>query len=117
MSNIQVGEYVRTPEQGWIGKLVEIIPNVLNYYKIDVKKEVKRYGGNSDNYIYSRDGCGLKHSFNIIDLIEEGDYVNGEKVIENLYDFVRLDGKLILKADICTIVTKERFKESEYKVC
>ena len=42
MEEIKVGEYVRTPEQGFIGKLVEIDNNVLNYYKIDVGREVRR---------------------------------------------------------------------------
>ena len=62
MEEIKVGEYVRTPEQGYIGKLVEVNKNVLNYYKIDVGREIRRINGMSDNYIYSRDGFGLKHS-------------------------------------------------------
>lgn len=75
MEEIKVGEYVRTPEQGFIGKLVEIDNNVLNYYKIDVGREVRRTNGMSDNYIYSRDGFGLKHSFNILDILKIGDFI------------------------------------------
>ena len=75
MEKIQVGEYVRTPEQGFIGKLVEIDNNVLNYYKIDVKREIRRTNGMSDNYIYSRDGFGLKHSFNLIDVLKIRDFI------------------------------------------
>lgn len=75
MEEIKVGEYVRTPEQGFIGKLVKIDNNVLNYYKIDVKREIRRTNGMSDNYIYSRDGFGLKHSFNILDILKIGDFI------------------------------------------
>ena len=35
-NEIKVGEYVRTKE-GYIGKLVEYIPDALNYLKIDVE--------------------------------------------------------------------------------
>lgn len=73
--DIQLGEYVRTPEQGFIGKLVEINRHVTNYYRIDVDREIHRLDGHSDHYIYSRDGFGLKHSFNIIDLIEDEDII------------------------------------------
>lgn len=123
--SIQVGEYVRTKE-GYIGKLIQIIPNVLNYYVIDTKIKV-RNDGMPETYLYLRDGYGFKHSFNIIDLIEVGDYVNGHKISEFkietnnygykylvFYDFDRKCA--IFERDIKSIVTKERFKESEYKV-
>lgn len=85
--DIEVGEYVRTPEEGFIGKLVEINKGVLNYYKIDVGREIRRPDGYSDNYIYSRDGFGLKHSKNIINLIQVGDILelDGNKY-EVIYD-------------------------------
>ena len=67
---IEVGEYVRTPEEGYIGKLVEHIENALNYYKIDVGREIIHCDNLRDNYIYSREGFGLKHSKKLIDLIE-----------------------------------------------
>lgn len=66
----------------------------------------------------------LKASYNIIDLIEEGYYVNGYKTfekddylwIERLDDheiphFTRID-----YLDIKSIVTKEVFKANEYRV-
>ena len=64
MSEIEVGEYVRT-EEGYIGILIEYIPNALNYLKIDVGKEIRRDrrdNGMSDNYIYTRYGFQLNHS-------------------------------------------------------
>lgn len=121
-NEIKVGEYVRTPEQGFIGQLVEINKDVLNYYKIDVGREVRRTNGMSDNYIYSRDGFGLKHSSNLIDLIQCGDYVNGEPVekIETGLDWGReittTTEYLTNEEDIETIVTKEQFESISYKV-
>lgn len=74
MSEIEVGEYVRT-EEGYIGILIEYIPNALNYLKIDVGKEIRRDNGMSDNYIYTRYGFQLKHSKQPIDLIEVKDVI------------------------------------------
>jgi hypothetical protein len=73
-NKIEVGEYVRT-EEGYIGILIEYIPNALNYLKIDVGKEIRRDNGMSDNYIYTRYGFQLKHSKQLIDLIEVGDII------------------------------------------
>lgn len=64
----------------------------------------------------------LKHSKNIIDLIEEGDYVNGEKVIgkgalsciPQYYDDETND--IVYFDEIKSIVTKEMFSSVEYKV-
>lgn len=75
-----------------------------------------------------------KHSRDIIDLIEEGDYVNGEKVLETncnleyidddadwgvdeVEDGLKLQERWIyFESEIKTIVTKEQFKNMEYKV-
>ena len=73
-NKIEVGEYVRT-EEGYIGILIEHISNALNYLKIDVGKEIRRDNGMSDNYIYTRYGFQLKHSKQLIDLIEVGDII------------------------------------------
>ena len=80
------------------------------------------------------------HSKNIIDLIEEGDYVNGELVSKiynkgEKYEFssnyifkektIETDNdnyetipfsNLYINSDIKTIVTKEQFSDIEYKV-
>ena len=129
---IEVGEYVRTPEEGYIGKLVERIENALNYYKIDVGREIIHCDNSKDNYIYSREGFGLKHSHNIKDLIEYGDYVNGVEV-QYVYGYDEdgndLDGLGICEVDgdyayykyleditIHSIITKEQMKAIEYKI-
>lgn len=62
----------------------------------------------------------VKHSKNIIDLIQVGDYVNGKYVKEiNQYK----DGKSIIaligiidEEDIKSIVTKQQFESIEYKI-
>lgn len=125
MEEIKVGEYVRTPEQGFIGKLVEIDNNVLNYYKIDVGREVRRTNGMSDNYIYSRDGFGLKHSFNILDILKIGDFIYTDygwgwyhhKVDENTIVIDDGDEFIDVKKDeIHRILTQEMLWNNSYEV-
>ena len=63
--DIKVGEYIRT-KQG----------------EIYIITDLEDYGLKIDEF-YNQ----IKnHSFNIIDLIEEGDYVNGEPVEKNRYN-------------------------------
>lgn len=67
----------------------------------------------------------VKHSKNIIDLIEKDDYINGEKVIDIFNPEFLSFGELpyILtknnkyeEQDIKTILTKEQMQSIEYKV-
>ena len=108
MSEIKVGEYVRTRD----GRIFKVKQINEGYLIEDIE-----YGGL---------GCFMeyvvKHSFNIIDLIEKGDYVNGEKIIE----VRKQDGKIYLMTDyvpiehikegIKSIVTKEQFQSVEYRL-
>lgn len=56
-------------------------------------------------------------SHNIIDLIEEGDYVNGSKVSIVESEFIYWEtGNAIHHKYIENIVTKEQFSQMEYKV-
>ena len=68
----------------------------------------------------------LKHSFNIIDLIEVGDYVNGYEVTDK-YLFagempvIETEGndtncKCLCEKDIKTILTKEQYQANCYTV-
>ena len=128
---IEVGEYVRT-DKGYIAKLIER----------DIEDEDVKDGMLFDNYIYKEHKqmresgikkCCKKHSQNIIDLIEVGDYVNGYEVI-TVYGYDEdgndKDGLGICEVDddyayylyledidIKSIVTKEQFVSIEYKVC
>lgn len=112
MSEIKVGEYIRT-ERGKIRKIL----------KLDMR-EFEEFGNiiyeTNDEDFYKEEI--VKHSSNIIDLIEVGDYVNGIKIdlIEgktlwhNAYDMA--DAEMYHNEDIKSVITKEQFAESEYKV-
>ena len=97
---IKVGEYCRY-DDGTIIKVVEEEESLYNYLLKNKK--------------------GLfKHSPNIIELIEEGDYVNG-KYVDKIEQYK--DGKSIIaligiidEADIKEVVTKEMMESISYKV-
>lgn len=122
---IEAGEYIRT-SIGYIGK----------YIRNSLAEGCVEWQDNEGTFITGRNDI-VKHSKNIIDLIEVGDYVNGELVvdIQELYDenekqigrkimtqyriaqFNGLDMKYyIYQQDIKSIVTKEQFKSVEYEV-
>lgn len=108
--DIEVGEYVKLQN----GKIRKIISTVAQYYITD------KLNINEDNQ-YTIQNI-VKHSKNIIDLIEVGDYVNGEPVerIETGLDWGReiatTTQYLTNEEDIETVVTKEQFENIEYKV-
>lgn len=137
MLKLKTEEYIRTYE-GIIGKVLEDEDIGENGVCIDTTF-LDDYADET-NFVKYEDI--KKHSFNIIDLIEEGDYVNGF-----LIDYIDLDYKvpflrserpcreattwykdLIEKGkdynmclhfkqeDIKSIVTKEQFKIVEYEV-
>lgn len=123
---IEVGEYVRTKD-GYIGKLVEYIPNALNYLKIDIGREIIHSDNLRDNFIYTRYGFQLKHSKKLINLIKIGDivedkytkyevaFISENKIYCNDY---YLDDSLIVleEEDIKTILTREQYLDNCYKV-
>lgn len=118
--DIKVGEYIRT-RNGDIGKLEQIVKGVADEYDYILTNTLLNY-------------CGFleeieKHSFNIIDLIEVGDYVNGHLVVDldkNIYNqklvITEVDGKdgairhHYLEKSIKSIVTSEQFEAMEYEV-
>ena len=109
---IEVGEYIRTID-GTIAK-IEDDEFDLRYGCFGSIQPFYRYFKNKEQITESI----VKHSKNIIDLIEEGDYVNGEKV-----DLVGKDMILAWKGEIAfskseikSIVTKEQFESVKYKV-
>lgn len=124
---IEVGEYVRTKE-GYIGILIEYIPNALNYLKIDIGREIRRDNGRSDNYIYTRYGFQLKHSKQLIDLIEVGDIIELDNfhqdrchVVEimgalRIYDIESDEFRKIESFKIRKILTHEQFEVNCFKV-
>ena len=112
MEKIEKNMYVRTKE-GDIGKVTRI-------FDIAIITDIDK----GENIIA---GTIKKASYNIFDLIEEGDYINGGLVDYSLVDkngknWIHIsdyDGAVICTEDnfdIETIVTKEQFKNMEYKI-
>ena len=130
---LKVGMYVRFKDKRgntYIRKIIEI-PKDNRYASIYLDEEANYSKGLSPKNI-------LKASHNIIDLIEEGDYVNGYKVVEigdlSCYDnrigskYIEIDFNVkndnehwceditLQNPDIKSIVTKEQFESMSYKV-
>ena len=120
---IEVGEYIRT-NKGNIGKIIEIR---LGFNK-DTQLYQKIYM--LDNGLWTILEYIVKHSKQLIDLIEVGDYVNGREVkhiamFEGFPDYPKLifvDETHLIPDDTCendeiqTIITKEQFEANCYKV-
>ena len=110
---LEVGQFVRT--KCGIEQIYRIDNNKTKYkYLYKLKKQDG--DGCIDCGVLSSEDI-LKASYNIINLIEVGDYVNGSKVniIEN--EFIYFDtGHSIHYEYIETIVTKEQFEAMQYKV-
>lgn len=111
---IEVNEYVRTKD----GKIDKVI-NSNFYMSIYVECEKGLYL--IENIV--------KHSKELIDLIEVGDYVNGYRVINVINEGICPSGKCIdidsskdssectlWEEDIKTILTKESYMANCYKV-
>ena len=95
MADININEYVRT-EKGSIGK--------FKSYGIDDVDEKIVYFKNNKGTTCVDENEIVKHSPNIIDLIEVRDYVNGSKVIGKAENNL---GTLYICLDICETIHKE----------
>lgn len=113
MGEIEIGEYIRT-KKGYLGKYQKSVEGFDEFtdsegtFMLDIEDIVK-------------------HSKNIIDLIEVGDYVNGE-LITSIYDENKEDEQIQIEVnnqgnytyyineDIKTIVTKQQFSQMEYRL-
>lgn len=119
MEEIEVGEYVRT-KYGYIAKITEIDKYIWFNEKVNKESGMAVYELSKLEF----KNLVVKHSLNIIDLIEEGDYVNGyyvERVWEQVNYRMAIDlrgSTLGLNDENCikSIVTKESFKNAEYRV-
>ena len=108
MEEIKFGDYIRTNYK------IRRVTN-SNFY-------MQQYVECGEDLVWKNDI--VKHSPNIIDLIEVGDYVNGERVemIQNkcIYGRYCEDGggyDFFVGADeIKSIVTKEQFANMEYRL-
>lgn len=124
MSKIEVGEYVRTKE-GYLGILIAINKQDYNYLVVDTSIEVRKDGYPS-TYLYLKKENIKKHSEQLIDLIEVGDYVNGHRVVNEIWGeddnnlYFEIEGgfnkaQYIGEKDIQTILTEESYMVNCYK--
>lgn len=109
MSGIEVGDYVRT-KNGEIHKVIEIkenryITNFADYFYY-------RYDNNMDGFKSNI----ANHSKQLIDLIEVGDYVNGELITDKWDTRISSIRSNFSEEDIKTILTKESYMANCYKV-
>ena len=112
--NIEVGDYVRTKN----GKIRKVKSTVAQYYITD-RLNI------SDNNQFTKEDI-VKHSKNIIDLIEVGDFVNGYRVVDKyLYagekpvlETERIENNVycLCEGDIREILTREKYTQNCYKV-
>ena len=120
---IEVGEYGRTNT----GKIFIFAWLEYEVGKTEKSKVILGDGKTFANnfYYFNENEKIVKHSKNIIDLIEEGDYVNGCKVYENRKTYLivhqkvensEIDYNFINHDEIKSIVTKEQFVQVEYRV-
>lgn len=125
---IEVGEYVRTKD-GYIAKLIkkdetswEFDDTIINSYD-----ETSLLCGEENCYMRNQLEVIVKHSKNIIDLIEVGDfveYIDGDS--EYIKDFIikkHTPASLIslieyLKAycKVIAILTHEQYEQNSYKI-
>lgn len=135
---LEIGMYVRT--KCGIAKIIDIICGQDikfdndNIFENNDDKTHHMYDGVSKNdYFFKHEIVG-EPSFDIIDLIESGDYVNGEKVLETncnweyidddsdtgvneVYDGLQLEkNRIYFEYEIQSIVTKEQFEKMSYKI-
>lgn len=103
MEEIEVGEFVRV--NGIIGK-VEQIGNSLFWIE--------------DGSSYSLNDKSVKHSKKLIDLIEVGDFVNRERILDITGDYIHTNetdhNRFYLEKHIKTILTKEQYMQNCYTV-
>lgn len=110
--------YVRTED----GEILKIKHTEDVYTSDDEYVGTMIYFG--DCFHINSDEIVKKPSYNIIDLIEVGDYVNGGQVIgrdiinqeDNVYTVKGRYGIYFKNSDIKSIVTKEQFESMSYKV-
>lgn len=120
---LEVGQFARL-KSGYICKIININ---------DFREPNMKYGVEA-NYLkdvmFIGDDDVVKTSYNIIDILEEGDYVNGQKIYyDEELDFLYVqsfdgDGEFYQESitkqsfidNIKSVVTKEQIEQMAYKV-
>ena len=117
---IEIGEYVRINNDFrlialGIGKVIKINQDTI-YVKMNFELP----------FAFKLENIA-KHSKNLIDLVEDGDYVNGYKIIainykenyitiQNINEFGENGIKVLQEDEIKTILTKEQMEANCYTV-
>lgn len=133
MKKVEEGEYVRisymyrNTKIARIEKVLEKDPCYKNMQMYRIDSSAKHDGSSFvSNEIYQEDI--IKHSKDLVSIIEVGDYINGfriDKIVKNLDDnrnsFVICNEYIgekqrFKQQDIRNIVTKEQFKEMGYNI-
>lgn len=126
MDKIKVGEYVRLARCQGINKIIDIDEDGFLILDDNIADEY----GDECCQISPQDADEeiVNHSFNIIDLIEIGDFVNGIKVndISNIQGLNKTIQKCLLvnidegydfiNEEIKTVLTKEQYERDCYKI-
>ena len=123
---IEIGEYVRS-KFGEIKRVDKIFYNKKTSGIEEYGQLIEKDNEGAESYTVVNAREVLKHSKNIIDLIEIGDYVNGYRVIE----LIRLSNEeisicvyknkeymhceILKEKDIKTILTYEKYKNNCYE--
>ena len=124
---LEVGMYVRT-KWGYICKIININ---------DFREPNMKYGVEA-NYLkdimFIGDDDVVKASYNIIDILEVGDYVNGSEVLDFEYKLIKGNDNFtnfavvtencylentdswIIEKNIKSVITHEQMEQMEYKV-
>lgn len=121
MSEIEVGEYIRTKDG--IKKVKQITVEPAVDIGIGIMPEViaiwvdNKYESAYDEYYTEKDI--IKHSKNILDIVEVGDYINGDIVNQITKNYISVGsitiGRKNLK-NIRTILTHEQYEQNCYKL-
>ena len=112
MEEIKEGEYVRTNNKGI--KRIERIDNNKTVNKYLYFTGIEDFEGKEYKIIKTTEI--VKHSKQLIDLIEEGDYVNGELITDKWDTRISSIRSNFSSEGIKTILTKESYMANCYKV-
>lgn len=108
--DIEVGEYVRL-KQGIIAK----VSNINDFRETSMK-----FGIDANYFkdiVFVGENDIVKHSKNIIDLIEAGDFVNGYRICgKNKYSLEDDESYTYREEDIKTILTHQQYETNYYKL-
>ena len=122
---LEVGKWCRTKE----GTIFKIIGGNVDMWEIDIDYSYLSKCENEDynSYAYNKNNSlfeylVVKASYNIIDILEEGDYVNGHRIEEIDFEDEEIftDSEyycgVVEFYNIKSVITHEQMEQMEYKV-